>query len=310
MSANLPKSGFKKTLRTLYMQRHLYMLILPAFIILVLFSYQPMYGAIIAFKNYNPMLGIWNSKWVGLLQFNKLFNSIFFWRVLTNTVLLSLYHLAWGFPMPIILALLLNEISSTKLKRTVQTITYLPHFLSWVIIGGFVFNLLSPSQGLLASVSKLFGLRYDSAPLADPRYFRTILVASSIWQNVGWGTILYLAAITGIDPELYDAANMDGAGRLGKMLHVTIPGIMPTIATLLILRMGGVMNSNFEQIFVLYSPSVYSVGDVISTYVYREGIGRANFSYTTAMDLFRSVINFGLIIATNRVSRMLGRSMW
>ena len=300
----------RKFFKTLYAQRHLYLLILPAFIIIALFSYQPMYGAIIAFKNYNPMLGIWGSRWAGMAQFVKLFNSMFYWRVLTNTVLISLYNLVWGFPMPIILALLLNEIANTKIKRTVQTITYLPHFLSWVIIGGFVFNLLSPSQGVLAGLAKLVGLRYDSAPLADPRYFRTILVASSIWQNVGWGTILYLAAITGIDPELYDAADIDGAGRFAKMLNITLPGIMPTIATLLILRMGGVMNSNFEQIFVLYSPSVYSVGDVISTYVYREGIGRANFSYTTAMDLFRSVVNFGLIVVTNRVSRMLGRSMW
>jgi len=300
----------KKILRTLYAQRHLYLLILPAFIILALFSYQPMYGAIIAFKNYNPMLGIWGSRWAGMTQFVKLFNSMFFWRVLTNTLLISLYNLVWGFPMPIILALLLNEIANTKIKRVVQTVTYLPHFLSWVIIGGFVFNLLSPSQGVLAGIAKLVGLRYDSAPLADPRYFRTILVTSSIWQNVGWGTILYLAAITGIDPELYDAADIDGAGRFAKMFNITLPGIMPTIATLLILRMGGVMNSNFEQIFVLYSPSVYSVGDVISTYVYREGIGRANFSYTTAMDLFRSVVNFGLIVMTNWVSRKLGRSMW
>jgi len=256
------------------------------------------------------MLGIWGSRWVGLQQFYKLLSSMFFQRVFVNTILISLYNLAWGFPMPIILALLLNEIAKTGLKRVIQTITYLPHFLSWVIIGGFIFNLLSPSQGLLVSISRLFGFRYDFAPLADPRYFRTILVTSSIWQNVGWGTILYLAAITGIDPELYDAADIDGAGRFRKMFNITLPGIMPTIATLLILRMGGVMNSNFEQIFVLYSPSVYSVGDVISTYVYREGIGKANFSYTTAMDLFRSVINFILIIITNRISRMMGRSMW
>ena len=302
------KSG--KIFNTLYAQRHLYLLLLPAFVVIVLFSYQPMYGAIIAFKNYNPLLGIWNSPWVGSRQFQRLFNSMFFWRVLKNTILISFYNLVWGFPMPIILAILLNEITITKIKRTVQTITYLPHFLSWVIIGGFVFNLLSPSQGLLVSVSKLLGFRYNIALLADPRYFRTILVASSIWQNVGWGTILYLAAITGIDPELYDAAGIDGAGRFRKMWNITLPGIMPTIATLLILRMGGVMNSNFEQIFVLYSPSVYSVGDIISTYVYREGIERANYSFTTAMDLFRSVINFGFIIITNKISRVLGRSMW
>jgi len=299
-----------KTLRKLYSQRHLFLLLLPALIVIALFSYQPMYGAIIAFKNYNPMLGIWGSRWVGLAQFQRVFNSMFFHRVLKNTILISLYSLAWGFPMPIILALLLNEISNMKIKRTVQTITYLPHFLSWVIIGGFVFNLLSPSQGLMASLSRMMGFRYNAAPLADPRYFRTILVASSIWQNVGWGTILYLAAITGIDPELYDAADIDGAGRFGKIWYITLPGIMPTIATLLILRMGAIMNSNFEQIFVLYSPSVYSVSDVFATYVYREGIGRMNFSFTTAMDLFRSVVNFGLIVMTNAISRRLGRSMW
>jgi putative aldouronate transport system permease protein len=162
----------------------------------------------------------------------------------------------------------------------------------------------------MASISRMMGFRFNAAPLADPRWFRTILITSSIWQNVGWGTILYLAAITGIDPELYDAADIDGAGRFGKMFYITLPGIMPTIATLLILRMGGIMNSNFEQIFVLYSPSVYSVSDVFATYVFREGIGRMNFSFTTAMDLFRSVVNFGLIVLTNRISRALGRSMW
>ena len=291
-------------------ERYLYLMVLPAFIILGVFCYAPMYGAIIAFKNYNPLFGIMGSPWVGLEHFRKLWGNMFFQRIFVNTISISALHILWGFPAPIILALLLNEIKQKKFKRTVQTITYLPHFLSWVIIGGFLINLLSPTRGLVKSISLFFGFTYDQALLASATHFRTILVASGIWQGVGWGTIIYLAAIAAIDPQLYEAASIDGAGRFRKILSITFPCILPTITILLILRMGGLMNSNFEQIFLLYNPTVYRVADVFSTYVYREGLGKANYSYPSAIGLFQSSINFTLIVLTNWVCRKFGRSMW
>jgi len=285
-------------------------MLVPAFVVLALFAYGPMYGAIIAFKNYNPFFGIWGSPWVGLQHFNKLFGNMFFQRIFSNTVKISLLNLAWGFPAPILLALMLNELRSRKYKRTIQTITYMPHFLSWVIIGGFMINLFSPSKGLIKSIMSMLGRDYNRALLAEPGMFRSMLVGSSIWQSVGWGSIIYLAAIAGIDPELYEAAEIDGAGRLRKVLSITLPGISTTIAVLLILRVGGIMNTNFEQIFLLYNPSVYSVGDVFATYVYREGLMKASFSYTTAIGLFQSSVNFALILITNAIARKLGKGMW
>ena len=291
-------------------QKYLLLMLLPTFIILGIFNYGPMYGAIIAFKNYNPRLGIIGSPWTGLDHFRKLWGNMFFQRIFSNTISISLLHLLWGFPAPIILALMLNEIKQIKFKRTVQTITYLPHFLSWVIIGGFLLSLLSPTRGLVKSLSYVFGFNYDRAILAEPAYFRSILVTSGIWQGVGWGSIIYLASMAGINAELYEAAEIDGANRFRKMLNITLPGISSTIAVLLILRVGGIMNSNFEQIFLLYTPATYRVADVFSTYIYREGLLKANFSYTTAIGLFQSSINFFLIVATNWICRKLGRAMW
>jgi len=303
-------TSFTRVWRKIKAHKYLLLMLLPTFIILGIFSYGPMYGAIIAFKNYNPRLGIIGSPWTGMDHFIKLWGNMFFQRIFTNTISISLLHLLWGFPAPIILALLLNEIKQRKFKRTVQTITYLPHFLSWVIIGGFMLSLLSPTRGLVKSLSYVFGFTYDRAVLSEPAYFRSILVTSGIWQSVGWGSIIYLAAIAGINPELYEASEIDGANRFRKMLNITLPGISSTIAVLLILRVGGIMNSNFEQIFLLYTPATYRVADVFSTYIYREGLLKANFSYTTAIGLFQSSINFFLIVATNWICRKLGRAMW
>lgn len=299
-------------LRRIYgQQKYLYLLLLPGVVLLFLFDYVPMYGASIAFKDFNPIRGILGSDWVGLKHFEKFVGSTFFWRVLRNTLILNVYHILFAFPAPIVLALLLNEIQNVRFKRAIQTVTYLPHFISWVTVGGFIIALLSPSQGIISVISRLL---YDRParvfPLIEPRYFRAILVTSSIWKEAGWGSIIYLAAIAGIDPQLYDAAVMDGANRFRQTLHVTLPSIVPTIAVLLVLRFGHMLSSNFEQVFVLYSPSVYSVGDVISTFVFREGLGKANFSYTTAVGLFQSVVGFVLIITANRFSRRLGGSLW
>jgi putative aldouronate transport system permease protein len=292
--------------------KSLYFFILPGLVILILFNYLPIYGVTIAFKNYNPLFGIMGSKWVGLKYFDKLFNSIFFWRIFKNTLIINFLQLIFGFPAPIILALLLNEVRNTAFKRSVQTVTYLPHFLSWVIAGGFVVTLLSPNQGVISFFSELFtGKKSDLYLMIQPQAFRWILVGSSIWKNVGWGSIIYIAAISGINPELYEAATMDGVNRFQKIVYITLPSIFSTIIVLFILRIGQIMATNFEQIFILYSPNVYSTGDVISTYVFREGLGKGQYSYTTAIGLFQSVIGFVLMIAANTLSKRLGQnSLW
>ena len=293
-------------------QRVLYLFILPGLVLIFLFNYLPMYGVIIAFKNFNPLLGIWASKWVGLDNFARLVDSLFFWRIFRNTLTINLMHLLIGFPAPLVLALLLNEIRIAGLKRSVQTITYLPHFLSWVVAGGFVVEVLSPNSGIITLVSQwLTGEKSDLFLMISPHWFRWILVFSNIWKSIGWDSIIYLAAIASINPELYEAAMIDGAGRLRKMRSITLPSISIAITILFLLRIGKAMQSNFDQIFVLYSPSVYSTGDVISTYVYREGLGAGEFSYSTAVGLFESLVGFGLLVTANWVTRRItGNSLW
>ncbi len=306
----LKKLKRERLVKDIINQRWLYVMVLPAFVLLALFNYAPMYGAIIAFKDYNPLHGILGSEWVGFEHFEKAFRNPLFMRSFYNTLIISALNIVIGFPMPIIFALFLNEIKGNKFKRSIQTISYLPHFLSWVIIGAFTVSILSPTQGLLKSVIEIFGVEFDTLILADPDYFRWILVLTNVWKGVGWGSIVYLATLTTIDQELYEAASIDGAGRFKKMWHISVPGLLPTIVTLFILRMGSLLDSNFEQIFILYSPSVYSVGDVISTYVYREGLLGGNYSYTTAIGLFRSVVGLVLVVGTNKISRKFGRAMW
>lgn len=292
-------------------QKSLYLFILPGLIILIIFNYLPLYGIGIAFKDFNPMVGIAGSKWIGLKHFAKLFDSIFFWRVFKNTLVINLLQLLFGFPAPIILALLLNEIKSSTCKRTVQTITYLPHFLSWVIVGGFVVNVLSPNQEIITKIAEFFtGEKSDIFLLVEPKAFPWIIVFSAIWQSVGWGSIIYIAAISGIDPTIYEAATIDGANRWHQMIYVTLPLLLPTIFVMLILRMGRMMNSNFEQIYVLLNPSVYSTGDVLNTYIFREGLGKGRYSYATAIGFFQSVIGFMLMVIANQTSKKFGRNIW
>jgi len=289
----------------------LYLFILPGLGILLVFNYLPLYGITIAFKDFNPIAGIWDSTWVGLKHFQRLWSSMFFWRVLKNTLVINLLQLTFGFPAPIILALLINEVRHRAFKRTVQTITYLPHFMSWVIVGGFVVTILSPTQGIISQASQFFtGERSEVFLMIEPAAFPWILVASQVWQSVGWGSIIYIAAISGINPDLYEAAIMDGANRWRQIWNITLPCLMPTIFVLLIIRVGQFMESNFEQIFVLLNPNVYSTGDVISTYVFREGLSKGNFSYTAAIGFFQSAIGFVLMVIVNRISKRLDQSLW
>ena len=289
--------------------KYLYIMALPGLIYYTIYHYWPVYGAIIAFKDFSPAAGILGSPWVGFKHFESFFNSYYFTRILKNTIILNIYSLIWAFPAPIILALALNEIRNNAFKRVVQSVSYLPHFISIMVISGLIIDFTS-SDGIINYILGFLGVE-KSNMLLNPGLFRTIYISSSIWQEVGWGSIIYLSALTGIDQELYQASTIDGAGRFKQFLHVTLPGIMPTIIILLILRLGHMMNIGFEKVFLLYNPATYETSDVISTFVYLKGILEANFSYTTAIGLFNSIINFMLIIISNKISRkMTETSLW
>ena len=282
----------------------LLMMALPVVYFLV-FRYAPMFGLVIAFKDYNVFLGLRASEWVGLRNFRELFASPDFWQIFRNTLVISLMKLIIGFPIPIILALLLNEIRSTGFKRVMQTVLYLPYFISWAIIGTMILVLFSPTSGLLSGVSIwLTGERMNL--LTSAEHFRGILVVSDIWRNAGWGTIIYLAAISQVDPNLYEAAIVDGANKLRQIWHVTIPAIAGVIVLLFILRVGWMMHAGFEQILVLQNPLVMDVSDIFDTYVYRVGLGRGEYSYTATAEMFKSVISLVLIYGTDRLAKALG----
>lgn len=300
------KGSTTRKIRTNY---DLYLMLLPGLIVIVLFHYLPMYGAIIAFKDYNLMEGIIKSPWVGLKHFNALFQAREFQRVFRNTLLISIYRLIFQFPIPIVLALLINEVSHMFFKRTVQTITYLPHFLSWAIVGALVIDLLSPTKGLINIALK--SLNLSPITLMDKRYFRAIVVASQTWKEAGWSAIIYLAAISSIDPQLYEAATVDGATKWHQIRHITLPGIRSTIVFIILLRISALLVTDVEQILMLYNPVVYEVGDVIGTYVYRVGLGQMRYSYTTAVGLFQSTVGFILLVIANYLSRRYAEtSMW
>ncbi len=287
----------------------LYLMILPIILFFAIFMYGPMYGAIIAFKDFLPRDGIWGSEWVGLKHFSRFFNSLYFMRVLKNTFLLSLYSLAWGFPAPIILALLMNELKHKVFKSVIQTVTYLPHFISMVVIIGLMRE-FTVSTGLFNDLLAVLG--FDRFPLLQlPAAFRTLYISSDIWQNVGWNSIIYLAALSGINPQLYESARIDGANRFKQILHVTLPSIRGTIMIMLILRIGTMLTIGYEKIILMYDPSTYSVADVISSYVYRLGLQKMNYSYSTAVGLFNSVVNFVLLVSANKLSRIFTKSgLW
>jgi len=295
--------------RALRRDWQLYSLAILPLMFFVVFRYLPMFGNIIAFRRYHPGGALFGDEWVGTHYFKLFIEDSTFWQVFTNTLILGGLTLVVTFPLPIILALLLNEVRSRKFKRLVQTISYLPHFLSVVVVAGILFQLLS-LDGVANQLVKAFG--HEPIPfLQEPGWFRTIYLSSETWQTVGWGTILYLAALTTIDPDLYEAAEIDGANRWRQTWHVTLPGIRPTMVTLLILNIGTFMAVGFEKILLIYNPLTYPTADVISTYLYRVGVVSGSFSYAAAIGLFESVIGLTLVLSANAISRRaVGASLW
>ena len=284
--------------------RYLALLMVPGILYYVIFHYAPMFGIQLAFKNYIVMKGIWGSPWAGFKYFKILFAYPSFWEVFRNTIIISAYKISFGFGMPIIFAILLNELRYLPYKKVTQTLSYLPHFVSWVVLGGLFKQFLSPSIGPINILLKSIGVR-PIFFLGDPSWFRFTLVVTSIWKGVGWGSIIYLATIAGIDPQLYEAAEMDGAGRFRRMWHITLPSLTPVITIMLIFALRGIVLDDFDQIFNMYNSAVYRVGDVLSTYIYRVGLQNFEFSLSTAVNLFRNLIAFVLIIMANAAAKRI-----
>jgi putative aldouronate transport system permease protein len=304
---------FKGLWRGIKRDRFYYILIILPLLYFIIFRYFPMIGVIIAFQDYDPFLGIegfFTSPWVGFKHFINFTNSIFFWNIIGNTLIISGLKLVVGFPAPIILALLINEVRNALFKRVVQNISYLPHFLSMVVVAGLVRSMLTVQGGLVNQIVRLFGSE-PIAFLTISDYFRGILVGTTLWQEVGWGAILYLAAMSTINVELYEAAAMDGANKFQQALYITLPGISYVIAITLIFAIGGLLNAGFEQILLLYSPSVYRVADIIDTYVYRNGLLGRQYSFAAAVGLFKSVLALILMVGANRVAKWVGQpGLW
>lgn len=306
----IKKEKFKDKLkRDMRQNAALYILVLPVLVFYTMFCYKPMYGALIAFKDYTPKLGIMGSPWVGLKHFEGFITNPYFARILKNTLQISVTTLICSFPAPILLALLINELRSKKYAKIVQTMSYLPHFISLVVVCSLIKE-FTASNGLINDFLAVFGVNRQTM-LNNPSMFLPVYVISDIWQGIGWGSIIYLAALTGIDQQLYEAAQIDGASRWKQILNITIPGIMPTVIIMLILRVGQLMNVGYEKIILLYNPSIYETSDVISSFVYRQGILERNYSYSAAVGLFNSVINCVLLFGSNCVSRRLNNtSLW
>lgn len=283
----------------------LYLLVFPGLLYFLVFKYIPMWGVLIAFQNFSPYLGFLHSEWVGLEHFQRLFSNAEFYRIFRNTMAINLLSLIFFFPLPIILSLMMNELRLQWFKKTIQSIVYLPHFLSWVVIVGMSFLMLSQSEGVINQLLVAFGFEKIDF-LTNPDYFWLLLTLQSIWKEVGWGTVLFLAAIAGVDTQQYEAAKLDGAGRLRQMWHVTLPAIRNVIIILLILRIGHIMDVGFEQVYLMMNGAVSEVAEVFDTYVYRVGILQAQFSYSTAVGLFKSVIGVALVVFANWLAKKFG----
>lgn len=295
--------------RDFLLNKYLYIMMIPVLAYYAIFHYGPMYGAIIAFKDYTPIKGVFGSEWVGFTHFKDFFSTYYFWRILKNTVIISVYTLCFEFPMPIILALLINEVRNQFFKRFVQSVTYMPYFISLIVICGMIKDFTN-ADGIINTFLTYLG-GDGKALLQKPEWFRSIYVLSEIWQKIGWESIIYIAALMGIDQEQYEAARMDGASRWKQMIHITLPGILPTIMILFILRMGNLLNVGFEKIILLYNPGTYDTADVISSFVYRKGLIELSWSYSTAVGIFNSVINLVLLVTANRLSRKFSdSSLW
>lgn len=303
----------KAFIKNIKKNKYIYLMLLPVMLYFLIFQYLPMVGIVLAFKNYSVRYDIWTNlfvtPFVGMKHFVDFFTGIYFERTFFNTIILNMYALIFGFPAPIILALLLNELKSKWFMKTVQTITYMPHFISMVVVCGLIFDFTSANGFINSIIIMLGGSKIQF--MIEPSWFRGIYVSSNIWQEIGWGSILYLAALAGIDSELYEAGVLDGAGRWKQLIHITIPGIMPTIIIMLILKVGQMMNIGVEKIILLQLPATYETSDVISSYVYRRGLLEAQYSFATAVGLFNSIINFILLVSMNKLSKkMTESSLW
>ncbi|MCR4620712.1 MAG: ABC transporter permease subunit [Clostridiales bacterium] len=289
---------------------HLIM-ILPVLAQFIIFKYLPLYGVTLAFKDYRILEGISSSPWVGLFNFQRLFSSPDFFRVFKNTIILASLNFVFGFPAPIILALMINELRGKVFKRVTQTISYLPHFVSWVILAGIFMEVLSPSRGPINAALKALGMN-PIFFLGNPDWFRPTLVVTNIWKGLGWGSIVYLAALGGINEELYDAARVDGCGRFQRIYHVTLPGILPVVIIMLILASGNLVSDNFDQVFNLQNDGVINnVGDVLGTFIYRSGLKSLDYSFSTTLELFRNLISLALVMSTNKISKLVGEyGLW
>ncbi|MAG13245.1 MAG: sugar ABC transporter permease [Spirochaetales bacterium] len=292
----------KKSIRNLARNRYLWLIAIPGLIYFFIFKYLPMYGVIIAFKNYSIRKGILGSDWAGLKYFFQYFNAFDFWRTLRNTLQISLYTLIFGFPAPIVLALLLNEVTYSKFRKAVQTISYIPHFMSTVIIVGILVNMVNPINGLANEFIKLFGGNPINF-MGESQWFRPLYVITNIWQYAGWTSIIYLAALSGIDPMLYESAVIDGANRFQALIRITIPSLLPTIIIMFIVRMGRLMSVGMEKILLMYSPGTYETADVITTYVYRRGLLGMQYSFGAAVGLFNSMINITFLLTFNYIAK-------
>jgi putative aldouronate transport system permease protein len=302
-------AGNRSVLAVLRKDKFLYLIFFIPFLYYVVFHYAPIYGIIIAFKDYKVARGIWGSRWVGLKHFVAFFENPYAWKLIRNTLLLNVYSIVFSFPVPIILALLLNELGNDKFKRFVQTVSYLPHFISVVVVCGMVVNFLS-ADGIVNQVLRRLG--GSSKPfLMMPEWFRTIYVGSGIWQHTGWSSIIYLAALSSIDPQLYEAAIIDGASRFRQIRYITLPGIAPTVTIMFLLTLGRIMVVGFEKILLLYTGATYETADVLQTYIYRRGLEGADFSFATAVGLFQALVGLLFVVTANMISRRVGEtSLW
>lgn len=305
------KTAKKNSLgKRIYRDRFLYLLLIPFIIWLLVFSYRPLMGLQIAFQDYSLFKGIGGSDWVGLANFKEFFEGAYFWRTLRNTLMISVYSIIFGFPAPIILALMLNQLRNAKYKKVIQTLTYLPYFISVVVVAGIVVNFLAPERGIVNIIIKALGGK-STYFLTKPEYFRTIYTLMNIWKDTGFGAIVYLAALSGVDVQLYDACKIDGGNEFQQILHVTLPSIVPTIVIMFIMRIGGILDVGYESIILLYQPVTYETADVISTYVYRLGIEGNQQAMATAVGFFNAVVAFILVTLTNTISRKVSDiSLW
>jgi len=302
----------RSTLARIWFYRYIYLLMAPGLIYFLVFHYWPMWGVIVAFQEFRPWQGLLASPWVGFANFQAFFNGPYFWRLLRNTFLISGLNLAFVFPAPIVLALLLNEVRSTRYKRIIQTISYYPHFISWVVVGGLLIYMFSVNVGFMTAALGALGLPPIQV-VGSRTALLPLVVGSAIWKDIGWSAIIYLAAIAGISPDLYEAATIDGANRFQRVIHITLPSIAPVIVVLLLLRIGAILNTNFEQILILIGTdaSLYEVGDVIDTWVYRTGFAQGQMSLATAVGLFKGAIGLVLLVGANRLTNHLtGRGLW